>query len=62
MPGQACSYMIGQLKMLELRDKARPELGNKFEIKEFRNGVLGTGSVPMDVLDEVVDEYIASKK
>jgi len=62
MPGQACSYMIGQLKILELRDKARRELGSKFAIKEFHNVVLRTGSVPMDVLAEVVDEYIASRK
>ena len=61
-PGQACAYMIGQLKILELRDKMRRELGDKFSLKEFHNVVLRTGTVPLEVLEEVVDEYIATKK
>jgi uncharacterized protein (DUF885 family) len=61
-PGQACGYMIGQLKILELRDKTRRELGDKFSLKEFHNVVLRTGTVPLEVLEEVVDEYIATKK
>ncbi len=61
MPGQACSYMIGQLKILELRDKARRELGERFSIKEFHNVVLQTGSVPLEVLADVVGDYIAAK-
>jgi uncharacterized protein (DUF885 family) len=61
-PGQACGYMIGQLKILELRDKTRRELGDKFSLKEFHNVVLCTGTVPLEVLEEVVDEYIATKK
>jgi uncharacterized protein (DUF885 family) len=61
-PGQACSYMIGQLKILEVRDKARRELGEKFSLKEFHNVVLRTGAVPLEVLEEVVDEYIRTKK
>lgn len=61
-PGQACSYMIGQLKILELRDKARRELGESFSIKEFHNVVLRTGMVPLEVLEEVVGGYIAGKK
>jgi uncharacterized protein (DUF885 family) len=60
-PGQACSYMIGQLKILELRDKARRELGEKFSLKEFHNVVLRTGAVPLEVLEEVVNEYIQAK-
>jgi uncharacterized protein (DUF885 family) len=60
-PGQACSYMIGQLKILELRDKARRELGDKFSLKAFHNVVLRTGMVPLEVLEEVVNEHIASK-
>ncbi|MSV29791.1 MAG: DUF885 domain-containing protein [Bryobacterales bacterium] len=61
-PGQACAYMIGQLKILELRDKARRELGEKFSLPEFHNVVLRTGAVPLEVLEEVVNEYIAGKK
>ena len=61
MPGQACAYMIGQLKILELRDKARRELGEKFSLKEFHNVVLRTGAVPLEVLEEVVNEYIQAK-
>ena len=62
IPGQACAYMIGQLKILEVRDKARRELGEKFSLKEFHNVVLRTGSVPLEVLEEVVNEYIRAKK
>ncbi len=61
-PGQACAYMIGQLKILELRDKARRELGGKYSLPEFHNVVLRTGAVPLEVLEEVVNEYIAGKK
>ena len=61
-PGQACAYMIGQLKILELRDKTRRELGDKFSLKEFHNVILRTGMVPLEVVEEVVDEYIATKK
>jgi uncharacterized protein (DUF885 family) len=59
-PGQACSYKIGMLKILELRTKAQRELGAKFSIKEFHNVVLKTGMVPLAVLEQVIDDYIAS--
>ena len=61
-PGQACSYMIGQLKIVELREKARAALGNRFSIREFHNVVLGTGSVPLDLLERQVDAYIRSSR
>jgi uncharacterized protein (DUF885 family) len=61
-PGQACAYMIGQLKLLELRDKCHRELGDKFSLKDFHNVVLSTGTVPLEVLEEVVNEYIQTKK
>jgi uncharacterized protein (DUF885 family) len=61
-PGQACAYMIGQLKILELRDKARRELGDKFSIKEFHNVVLRSGTVPLEVLESIVKDYIASRQ
>ena len=57
-PGQACSYMIGELKILELRDKAKKALGDKFDIREFHNVVLGSGTVPLDVLETQVDAYL----
>ncbi len=59
-PGQACSYMIGQLRILELREKAKKELGAKFSIKEFHNLVLGGGSMPLEVLGQEVDRWIAA--
>jgi len=59
MPGQACSYMIGQLKIVELREKALQALGDDFSIREFHNVVLGVGSVPLTILESEVDEYIA---
>ncbi len=61
-PGQATSYMIGQLKILELRDRARQALGAKFDIRDFHGVVLENGSVPLDVLDELVNAYIAERR
>lgn len=57
-PGQACSYMIGQLTMIDLRDRARAALGARFSIREFHNVVLGLGSVPLTVLQAEVERYI----
>ena len=57
-PGQACSYMIGELKILELRDKARKALGDKFSFYQFHDVVLGTGTVPLEILERQVDAYI----
>ena len=60
VPGQACSYKIGMLRFLELREKARHALGEKFQLKEFHNAVLRAGTVPLAVLENVVDDYIAA--
>ena len=59
-PGQACSYMIGQRRILELREKAKTALGAKFSIKEFHNLVLRGGSMPLEVLAQEVDQWIAA--
>jgi uncharacterized protein (DUF885 family) len=58
-PGQACSYMIGQLRIVELRERARDTLGERFSIQEFHNLVLGLGVVPLTVLEQEVDAYIS---
>jgi uncharacterized protein (DUF885 family) len=60
LPGQACSYMLGQLKILELRDRARKALGDRFSIKAFHSVVLGMGTAPFDVLEQQVEAYIRS--
>lgn len=57
-PGQALSYKIGQLKILELRHKAEKELGDKFKIGEFHNQVLETGCVPLELLENKIDRWI----
>jgi uncharacterized protein (DUF885 family) len=59
LPGQATSYMIGELKILESRDKAKQALGDKFSLKEFHNMVLDTGMVPLEILERQTDAYIA---
>jgi uncharacterized protein (DUF885 family) len=61
-PGQACSYMIGQLRILELREQAKAALGATFSIKEFHNLVLRGGSLPLDVLAQEVDSWEAARK
>ena len=60
MPGQACSYKIGELKILELRAKARQALGDKFDLRQFHNILLKNGSLPLSLLEQVVMEYIAA--
>jgi uncharacterized protein (DUF885 family) len=62
MPGQALAYKVGMTKLLELRDRARVELGDQFDIREFHRVVLTNGSVPLDILEDLIDEYIAARK
>ena len=61
-PGQATAYMVGRLKISELRDKAQKALGKKFDIRGFHDTVLKSGPVPLDMLEEQVDAWIASRK
>jgi uncharacterized protein (DUF885 family) len=61
-PGQACSYMIGELKIVELRDRAKQQLGGKFSLREFHNVILGMGRVPLEIMDQELDRWIARKK
>lgn len=60
-PGQATSYMIGQLKIAELRKRAETALGNSFDVRDFHEVVLANGPVPLGVLEEEVDRYIKAK-
>jgi uncharacterized protein (DUF885 family) len=62
MPGQACSYKVGMLKILELRERAKQDLGTKFDLRDFHDVVLKNGALPLQVLEQVVNDYIATKK
>jgi len=61
LPGQALSYKVGMLTILELRERAREQLGEAFDIREFHDAVLKNGAVPMQILEEVIDAYITAK-
>ena len=60
MPGQATAYKVGMMKILELRQKAMDELGDRFDLRDFHDVVLKTGAVPLDILEQIVDDYITS--
>jgi uncharacterized protein (DUF885 family) len=61
-PGQACSYMIGELKIVELRERAKAALGSNFRLSEFHNRVLGSGRVPLPIMEQDIDNWIAEKR
>jgi uncharacterized protein (DUF885 family) len=60
-PGQACAYMLGMLRILELRDKAKTALGDKFTLPGFHDVVLRNGSIPLDVLEKLIDKWIVEQ-
>ena len=60
LPAQATGYKVGMLKILELRQRAMDALGDQFDIKEFHNVVIGNGSLPLEVLEQLVQEYITA--
>ena len=62
MPGQATAYKIGMMKIVELRENAKQALGDKFDIREFHDVVLANGAVPLDVLEELVADWVTEKK
>lgn len=59
MPGQACAYKVGELKILELRARAQAALGPRFNLKDFHTVILENGGVPLTLLEQLVDEWIA---
>jgi uncharacterized protein (DUF885 family) len=60
-PGQATAYKIGMIRIMELRQRAEDRLGDRFDLVKFHNVVLGSGSVPLETLEELVDAYIESE-
>jgi uncharacterized protein (DUF885 family) len=61
-PAQACSYKLGQLKIIELRERAKKELGPKFDIRTFHDEILSGGGLPLDMLDARTTQWIAAQK
>jgi len=61
-PGQALAYKLGQMKIIELRERARRELGDRFDIRTFHDVVLAEGPVPLDVLEKHIDQWTAAQK
>ncbi|MBV8051514.1 MAG: DUF885 domain-containing protein, partial [Acidobacteriaceae bacterium] len=61
-PGQALGYKVGQLKIIELRERAKKELGGRFDLRSFHDEVLDAGALPLDVLDERITEWIGGQQ
>jgi uncharacterized protein (DUF885 family) len=61
-PAQALGYKMGQLKLIELRERAKQQLGSKFDIRKYHDEVIDSGALPLDVLDRRVNDWIAEEK
>jgi uncharacterized protein (DUF885 family) len=61
-PGQALAYKVGMMKILELRERAKTALGDRFRLQDFHDLLLSNGALPLDVLDSVVSDWIRSKR
>jgi uncharacterized protein (DUF885 family) len=61
-PGQALAYKLGQLEILKLREQAKQKLGEQFDIRAFHDEILVNGALPLDVLDQVVTDWLATQK
>jgi len=61
IPGQALAYKIGQLKIAELRTRAETRLGSRFDIRAFHEQILGSGALPLTVLERKIDDWIAGQ-
>jgi uncharacterized protein (DUF885 family) len=61
-PAQALAYKLGQLRILELRDRAKKALGDRFDLRAFHDQVLDAGALPLDVLSDRIDAWIATQK
>ena len=62
VPAQALSYKIGQLKILELRQRAQQQLGDRFDLRKYHDEVLGAGILPLTILDQRIDQWIRRQK
>ena len=61
-PGQATAYKVGQLALLKLRATAEAELGEKFDVREFHEMILSNGAMPLEILEESVNDWIAQQQ
>ncbi|MEO1338985.1 MAG: DUF885 family protein, partial [Myxococcota bacterium] len=62
LPGQACAYMVGRMEIVRLRDEAQKALGDKFDIRDFHDVVLGNGALPLTLLRRQVEAWYRGEK
>jgi len=62
MPGQACAYKVGELELIDLRQRAMERLGPRFDLRAFHHVVLGNGAVPLTILERLVEDWIVSRE